>query len=203
MRRFLNGSRAARPCRRAVLSSRPLRRCGRVRGRGPRGNPRSSRGDAPGPSGEGGERAVQFDGHVGRPVLDLRRHGRMDGPRDQSVALKVAQGQREHAATAAGHRAFQFGETGRPVADVERDADRPFAADPVQRLQDGADLALVRGLLDWPRSRRAARSGRRGRRRTRSPRFPLRPVPRSGRSAATGNGPVSRQRRTPERASGR
>jgi hypothetical protein len=99
-----------------------------------------------GPADEGRQRVVQLACHLGGGVLHLRRHGRVDGPDQQAVALQVAQGEREHAPADALHHALELGEPDRTGDGGEQDRDAPLAAHVIKDLADRARLGQqIRG----------------------------------------------------------
>src|SRR6266404_3314960 len=72
----------------------------------------------------------------GQLVIDARRDGRRDRAVDETVALEVAQGQREHALRYARDLAAKLVEALRALAERADDEHGPLVADP---RQQGAD----------------------------------------------------------------
>src|SRR5205823_2214424 len=85
---------------------------------------------------EAGDRLLQRMAKLGQCIIDARRNAWRDGPADETVALEVAQCERQHALRNAGNFAPELVETPRPLAERRDDKHGPFVADP---RQQGAD----------------------------------------------------------------
>src|SRR5581483_10603868 len=77
---------------------------------------------------------------IGELVVDPWRNGRKYSPRDQSIALEPAQGQRQHPLRDAANHALDLVEALRAVAEHHDHEHAPFIAD---AGEDGSDTAAV------------------------------------------------------------
>ena len=99
------------------------------------------------PGGEGGEHGGEAAGQVGDLVFDARRNSRVEGARDQPVALKLAQALGEHLRGNAADEVPEVAEALPPVhVQLPQDRGGPPAEDDVDGRRDRAGLLRLAGL---------------------------------------------------------
>ncbi|MNL28876.1 hypothetical protein D3C87_1505400 [compost metagenome] len=83
----------------------------------------------------------------GEAILHPGRHFGIDGPRDQAVALEIAQRQGQHALRYTVDQALEFVEPQRAIAAQHADHhDAPLVADAIEHVRHGRAVGVLRSI---------------------------------------------------------